>query len=1690
MSITVGQITIEMSANIARLQQDMARARNTVDGAVGAMTRTVGIFAKALAGLSLGAFIKSSIDALDNLNDLSLKTGIAASKLAGLQLAAKQSGTDLTAAALGINKLSVNIAKNGDAFRKLGIDAKEPLEAFIQLAGVLERIEDPQIRAAVATQALGKGWLELAPLLAMGAQGLRDTVKAGMEMSGVTDQAAKDADEFNDRLEEMTGWLGSIGIRLVGPVIDGFNQLAAHIRATTESAVSFSTVMQGIFNFAAGKDALIGVAKQLRDVNDQIDAEEKKVAAIKSNGLLGGLIDDIAGTDINVAKNKLDDLYKHQEELANKLKSDNEKLGAAPLAQPIDKKAAQEFIGVQQQKAAAKNQATKSIISDSERESIALGKAFDSEMQALELRNVQLSQSARDYEIASLQAKNFSDEMIAQAMIAWDINAAWEAKKQNDETQKTTIDQLIDSYHQLTLSARDYFQLTLINKGISPENQKIDLAQFDKNAAMEASKKSIDDANQSLKSYVDSINSANVKTSDLGSITSGVFDGALGGINLMVGAFDTLINTINASSSALKENAAQQEFNSKKALEDKTRVDPAIFAKQEIKLNDEVTQAKLSATRQVASALSGALKQGSTEQRAAHAVEMGIAGAQLAMNLQKLFGIGAVTAAEVGSVGPSIAASTAKGTAKAAEAVATQASAGPYIGFALMAAMAVAMAAIGFSVGGTGGATVPIPKGSPDTGTVLGDSTAVSDSTNKVYELLKTIHAEEYAELRGINSGVRSLAGGITDTVTKLFQKGGLVDASVSGLGTKINGNPFDPLAAGIGSMLSKIPLIGGLVNSIHSFLFGKTTKSITGGGIATAPISIADTLSGNLIGAAQYNIVETKKTGGLFGKSKTSYDTVLSQIDGDVQNSLTQLFKSVGETMVGLAGSLGDGVTDRVKNYVIPTIMVELRGLSGEDAAKKLNGVISTAIDKMAGDVFGDIIGQYQKLGEGMLETAVRIVSEVAVVNDAVFTVSGKKLKDNAIAISDALVQAAGGLEEFQKQFSNYYDKFYTDAEKQNKLMANFFGQLAGIVPDESLSTISRSREGYRQVIEALDLSNEKDRERASLLLKLADTADAYYKGLEAAQKAALDSANAAIDADKKRITDLRGLETNLMAEQGNAAGALATKRQDELAAMDGTLQGVQLQIYAAQDAKAALATAATAVDQAFKVLQKSVMAEKDAITATYNAQVAALTKANNDIAEAFKVLEKSVAAERKDITDTYNAQVKTTQAAIDKLGASVSKLASLSQLLKNSLAGLTAPGGELSKRLSAQADIKSALAMAKSGGAVDQDALGKALGVIAQPSENLFGSFEAYQRDFYKTATDISDLSKITDTQLTAEQQMLDAAKATLDQLKVNYDGEMARLDAIISTAQAQIDAANGTTVAVMSTTDALSGLSNAIAVQAALSGSDYQSTLAQLKLNYDGEIARLDLVVTTAQQQIDAANGTTIAVLSVEAAIAGLAGAITGQQEAAAAEQARILDSAKALQEAKDASEAALAASIAAAAAAKAAADAALAAAVNNAIAQVPPPATLPTTTTFIQDQSWIAAWNTRISLLRMGAIDMLQWNAWWNAENDRGKADVTTLFNGGTLKAYAAGGNHDGGWRIVGEHGPELENTGPSRIYSNTQSKSLLDNGEILNELKMLRADLRAVGAANISSTEKIRAKLDQFDFEGMPETRTL
>lgn len=299
-------VTIDFNAQLSRFSSAIDKATSDLNkfqtntARISAnINKTFGSLGIGLSAAGFASFLKGTIDSLDKLNDLSKSTGLAVEQLAGLQLAAEQSGSDLESVAQSINKLSVNIGQNSEKFKDLGITAKEPLEAFKQLSDIYNAIDDPQKRAAFAAEALGKAWQGAAPLLAEGSKSIGLMVNNGTKLSGVTKEVVDQADKFNDQLAEMSVRAKAVSL----PLISALSRFSTQFEEASKQTDIFSAALErlklaakfsnpaltafSIFNGDDGSgQAASGVIKK-RTQALGADAVKKIDAFISSNGNSG-----------------------------------------------------------------------------------------------------------------------------------------------------------------------------------------------------------------------------------------------------------------------------------------------------------------------------------------------------------------------------------------------------------------------------------------------------------------------------------------------------------------------------------------------------------------------------------------------------------------------------------------------------------------------------------------------------------------------------------------------------------------------------------------------------------------------------------------------------------------------------------------------------------------------------------------------------------------------------------------------------------------------------------------------------------------------------------------------------------------------------------------------------------------------------------------------------------------------------------------------------------------------------------------------------------------------------------------------------------------------------------------------------------------------------------------------------------
>ena len=449
-------------------------------------------------------------------------------------------------------------------------------------------------------------------------------------------------------------------------------------------------------------------------------------------------------------------------------------------------------------------------------------------------------------------------------------------------------------------------------------------------------------------------------------------------------------------------------------------------------------------------------------------------------------------------------------------------------GFATAAAMTALLSSVfaiyGLAGGGFSSASTSTPAVSLPASTVLGAEAGTdSESISKSWKLMQDTYDMEYQELSGIHSEMKDLNDNITGLVKSIILTGGITSA---GMQTMIGGkgdmeNMFLEIASFVDSSISPIlgvfgslgDMLGGLLGGISSFV-GSIVGGIFGGGtsyrytdvgVELGSKTIKALIAGESLTGRTYRDVREVTDGGWFSDDTYSYYRQYGQLDNSVTDMFTKVFKNLSATLVSMAEGLGEDV-NKTLNYNLS--LGQLPNLSGQtsDALNKtINAWISQISDTAVNALFGNMLKVYQQVGEGMYETAGRLLIDKVVVLNTLKTTGMAFVgtTKEAIALSESLILIAGGLDILRENAEKYYDKFFTDAEKQINLQNDLTAALSNMQ-----MVLPTARQGYRDLVEGLDLTTETGRKAYVTMLSLADYADQYYTTLEDMAKQAADTA------------------------------------------------------------------------------------------------------------------------------------------------------------------------------------------------------------------------------------------------------------------------------------------------------------------------------------------------------------------------------------------------------------------------------------------------------------------------------------------------------------------------------------------------------------------------------------------------------
>jgi chemotaxis protein histidine kinase CheA len=293
-----GTLEIQLLANIARLQQDMDKAKSVVATTMGGIDKAVGVAKTALGalgiGLSVNAFanlIKGSINAQDELAKMSQRVGVSVESLNGLGHAAGLSGTSLDTVQKALKTVSGGMldAQRGLAgakenFAALGIsvtDSSGALKAadavMIEVADKFATMKDGTEKAAIATKLFGRAGLDLIPMLNEGSAGLSAMVREGQRLNPVTTASAAQAEMFNDNMDRLKTTMGGFVTQIANSALPRLaqwtDQLVDTINVTNDLVDAQDDYLANIGTMSTQQ-----IAQAIQKTHEDIAAKKQQVA--------------------------------------------------------------------------------------------------------------------------------------------------------------------------------------------------------------------------------------------------------------------------------------------------------------------------------------------------------------------------------------------------------------------------------------------------------------------------------------------------------------------------------------------------------------------------------------------------------------------------------------------------------------------------------------------------------------------------------------------------------------------------------------------------------------------------------------------------------------------------------------------------------------------------------------------------------------------------------------------------------------------------------------------------------------------------------------------------------------------------------------------------------------------------------------------------------------------------------------------------------------------------------------------------------------------------------------------------------------------------------------------------------------------------------------------------------------------
>lgn len=248
-----------------------------------------------------GMMVKSAVDAADEINKLSQRTGISAEQLSTMKYAAELSDISIEQLATAFKFLNKNISDATDGgkessaiFNSLGVEfrnaaglAKQADQVLYDIAAKFKSMPDGADKAALSLKLFGRSGEEIIPFLNAGADGikrLQDEARSlGLEISTNT---AQQAERLNDSITRLERSITGIANQTLPGFVDILADVTDGIYAMNQAAAGADNIFEMLANLET--NAIIeGIRKGQQFKNESFADAITKAADLARQKMIG-----------------------------------------------------------------------------------------------------------------------------------------------------------------------------------------------------------------------------------------------------------------------------------------------------------------------------------------------------------------------------------------------------------------------------------------------------------------------------------------------------------------------------------------------------------------------------------------------------------------------------------------------------------------------------------------------------------------------------------------------------------------------------------------------------------------------------------------------------------------------------------------------------------------------------------------------------------------------------------------------------------------------------------------------------------------------------------------------------------------------------------------------------------------------------------------------------------------------------------------------------------------------------------------------------------------------------------------------------------------------------------------------------------------------------------------------------------